>query len=444
MNLFAGNALYFLAIGLVVLMAYQGIRQRVPLLSLRNLYFVGFIVYQLVDPATILVTGESVVFHPQDLSKAGTKYLVYCIVFLSFFLLFYKYNRPASWMSHKLSAVPCEIGDVHALVAALFLIAVAVVLRFLLPPIPVISVVAYHVATGLSAVATGFVGWVWAKRRFNALVLVLGITVCLLAIIIVFQSFSRRPLISVTLGLSWGAYYCLAGRISPTKILLWSVPPVTLAFVVVCAFSATRIHSTYQFTTQERINSLIKVDAQDLLEGAVRVLSGQEVGSASLWIMENYPKAQEPNHLSSLGRLFIHYIPRSWWPEKPKSLANEIARIANTREVSWNIHTAPPGVIGYAGAEGGMYAVVVYALFFATMVRLFDELNIRNVNNPFIVLSVGCVTGHFVGLARGDLTNFTFNIIVTFVIVMLLMKVLQKAFGVPFQYQRVSRYAAQA
>ena len=69
--------------------------------------------------------------------------------------------------------------------------------------------------------------------------------------------------------------------------------------------------------------------------------------------------------------------------------------------------TVPPGVLGYAAAEGGFYAVVVYALFFGQFTRFFDELIRLNPTNPFVILPIGCVIGHLLGLARGDIAIFT-------------------------------------
>jgi hypothetical protein len=86
-------------------------------------------------------------------------------------------------------------------------------------------------------------------------------------------------------------------------------------------------------------------------------------------------------------------------------------------------------VVGYAAAEGGFYALIIYALFFGQFTRFFDDLITLNPGNPFIILSVGCATGHFLGLARGDIAIFANVALVSFLSTYVLMVLSNAALG---------------
>ena len=52
-----------------------------------------------------------------------------------------------------------------------------------------------------------------------------------------------------------------------------------------------------------------------------------------------------------------------------------------------------------------------------------------NIGNPYIILPVGCATGHFLGMARGDIAIFANLALVSFVSTWLIMVISSLAFG---------------
>ena len=52
-----------------------------------------------------------------------------------------------------------------------------------------------------------------------------------------------------------------------------------------------------------------------------------------------------------------------------------------------------------------------------------------NPGNPYIILSVGCATGHFLGLARGDIAIFANVAMISFLSSYFLILLTSKAFG---------------
>ena len=106
-------------------------------------------------------------------------------------------------------------------------------------------------------------------------------------------------------------------------------------------------------------------------------------------------------------------VPRRWWPGKPIPLSMEIAREARLSRVNWNRLKLGPGVIGHAAAEGGWYALIIYALIAGLYFRFFDEIIRNNPDSPFVILAVGSALGQFLGLPRGSVPNFAFIAVMT-------------------------------
>jgi hypothetical protein len=163
--------------------------------------------------------------------------------------------------------------------------------------------------------------------------------------------------------------------------------------------------------------------------GAKSLMSGQACGAVALWIFEKYPHEFEYKHLFSFRYMAYWFVPRVIWEEKPEPLSKEIATLGRLLHVNRDVITLPPGVVGYAAAEGGFYALVLYALFFGQFTRFFDDLITMNPDNPYIILPVGCATGNFLGLARGDIAIFTNLALIGFVASFLMIWLASLAFG---------------
>ncbi|TWT88682.1 hypothetical protein Mal64_21690 [Pseudobythopirellula maris] len=425
-----------LALGLLALMVYQGLKRQVELLSVRNLYLGGFIVYQLYNPAVVVSTQMTGMFQVERINSAASVLLGYACVFIPCFLIAYHYGVGFKWLARKISPKATDSSD-YLLLTLSLCISGAVILIRLAPPIPVISSVLYHLSIGLAAIACGMIGWVWAKRSFNPLVVAVGLLVFSICMgVAIWGAFGRRSILAVGFGLVWGVYYRYGRNLNPLRVLIWTSPMLLATLLVVSAFTAMRGETRAEgWSLSQTFKSMTQSDASS---GAKDVLSGQTCGSAAMWCVENYPRPNEMRHLFSLRQMVIQFVPRMMWEDKPKPLANDLASLAQIQGVDHSKITLPPGVLGYAAAEGGIYAAIVYAVFFGGFVRLFDELISLNIDNPYIVLATGSCSGHFLGLARGDIANFTINIVVTFVGSLLILYVLSKLLGKPVQ-----RYAPQ-
>jgi hypothetical protein len=310
-------------------------------------------------------------------------------------------------------------------------------LRLIAFQVPLIAGVSINTSIAIMGAACAVVGWVWAARRLNPAVLVVVAFVVGVSLIIVLSGiYSRRPLISVLAGFAWGAYHRWAKHLTPSKLVISAAPLFLVIAGVVAAFTAIRSHKTSETSAQ---STLQQMRGASVSRGTSDLLGGQAVGAAALWILEKYPAEIKYNPLFTFRYMAYWWVPRTLWEDKPEPLSTNVAHLAKLRGVNRDVLTIPPGIVGYAGAEGGFYAVVLYALFFGQFTRFFDDLIRLNPGNPYIILSVGCSTGQFLGLARGEIAIFTNLAIVGFVFSYLLIYVTALAFGQSGQSNQLAR-----
>lgn len=420
---------YTLAVVTVIMVLKQGLSRKVELFSIRNLYLAGFLIYHVIGPTKALLSGNYMGFTVNNPESTGRWLLFYVWVYFLVYLFSYHRIKLVRWFAAKMSVIPSEGSDSMFLALAMALVTVGIPMRLFARYIPVVGPALINVSLAMAAVACALAGWVWSYRKFNPAVL--GLTGFIVAAgigISVFGIFGRRPLVGVLFGFAWGAYYRWARYVAPGKLILYMFPIMVGATIVISAFSAVRGELSKEHTAQvgNILHAMIHADIQ---EGSQDVASGQGCAGAMMWALEQYPRYLEPKPLFSLKYMVLYFVPRQLWPDKPEPLSTTVATLARLEGVNRDKITIPPGVAGYAAAEGGFYALIIYALFFGQFTRFFDEIVCRNPFNPFIVLPAGCVTGQFLGLARGDISSFTDIIVVGFVATMALMFVAKLFFG---------------
>ena len=419
--------LWTLAIALAVMMLAQGLTLKIDLFSVRNIYLTGFIIYQLISPASALQGTRFFDFQIDDIERAGRWLLLYSAIFLLIFLYSYHRLRFADWFAAKLSRGPAVASDSMLTGLALAVTVAALCLRLVAYQVPFLAPPAFWSAIALSSTACAIVGWIWAARRLNPAVILLTLFIIGGSLFITLSGiYSRRPMISVLAGFVWGAYHRWATNHSPKQLVYTAAPLLVAVTLIVAAFTAIRGHHTGETSAQEAIGHMRNAD---LGRGTSDLLGGQSVGTSVLWVLDSFPQKHSYKPLFSLRYMFYYWIPRAIWEDKPEPFSKEVATLAKLSNVRRDVLTLPPGVIGYAGAEGGFYAVIIYALFFGQFIRFFDSMVRFNPANPYIILPVGCTTGQFLGLARGDIATFTTLAIVGFVSTYLIIYLTALVFG---------------
>lgn len=418
--------LYVLAAIVVAVMIRQHQTGSCPLLSIRNVALAGFIVFQLSSGAMALTLTGFDHYYVSDPLGMGALFALYCTIFL--IVLFWAYHR--GWVAKKLAlrvpqswSVP---GDGSLLMLSVMATFMAGVLRLTIG-IPLISIITDYWGVGMASVAAGLCGWVWGKRLYNPVVICWSLAIVAANVMIVITgSFGRRGIVAVGLCLLWGMFYA-SFRYLRTTTLLWRVGTLgMIPFVILVLFTSVRSAAEHQRTAGEHIAEIRK--GGNLRAGLMQMLDGQQAGAVSMWLMETHPKSYEYRHLFTLGYFTVYPVPRSLWPDKPTPLSAKIARMAHIPEVNYDKLTIGPGIIGHAGAEGGLYALFLYALVAGLFFRLLDEIVTLNPFSPFIVLPVGAALGQFLGLARGETSAFAYIAVISMVMSYLTMLVMGRVF----------------
>jgi hypothetical protein len=417
-----GLVAWLITIPIIILK--QGLSRKVELLSMRNLYLFSFCVYQLLSPALALKTGNFWFYQINSPAKTGMIFLGMASLYLAIFFFSYHKIRLTSWLARKFTGPPREVSDQLLIALAAGLVATAVPLRFM--PIGLIAKPSIQIAIAFLGIACAISGWVWSKNRANISTnVIVGVIVALSIVLSITSTYGRRPLIGAVLGFMWGAYYRRTWWVSPARMIKFMVPLVLGAVVAVSAFTAIR-GAARGGTAAQTIQHMQSANIQ---AGAADILGGQSCGATTLWAIENWPSRLETHTLHSAKYMICWYIPRFMWPEKPTPLGNDIATLAKLEGMNRKAITIPPGVIGYARAEGGFFALVIYALFFGQFLRFFDELVRLNPTNIYVILPAGCCIGQVVGMARGCIALFSNLMILGFIATFLILYIVNKMFG---------------
>ncbi len=403
--------LVLLSIILVVIMFRDHRRGTCELLSCRNLALVGLILFQLTSAAYSLASGDHSNYYIAEPVRTGLIFTAMTVTLIILSLWAYRHGWFVTGLAARLPTTRAHPGDVALLLNAVFLTVLAALLRFGVA-IPIISIVAGAVGVGLSAVAGGLVGWVWGRRLLNpVLIFYSGMIVAANLAVVMSGTFGRRGLVTVGASILWGMYYSawrhLQTRALMTRLAVLSIPPILL----LALFTSVRSAGEHQRTTREQVQAMVQ--GGDIVRGVTGLLSGQYVGSVSMFLIENHPENYEYRHLESLYYFFLIPIPRQWWPSKPTPLSMAIAREARVSRVQWNRLKLAPGIIGHAAAEGGWYALIIYAIVAGLFFRFFDEIIRLNIDSPFVVLAVGSAVGQYIGLPRGSVPNFALIAVMT-------------------------------
>jgi hypothetical protein len=398
-------AIYLLLLTVVVvaLVFRDHRRGTCELLSVRNVALSGFIVFQLTSGGVALLTGNHGRIRLAQPGWTSIEFAAMATVFLVILLWVYRRGWVANWLARR---VPMTWASPHSsvlLTMAVIVTILAIGLRFGVR-IPLVGILTGYLGTGLAAVACGLVGWVWGRQLFNpVLVVYSGLIVTANIGVVMIGVFGRRGLVAVAGALLWGMYYSHWRHLALSSLLGRLAAVGIVPLLVLALFSSARESSEHERTLFEHLQE-IRTQG-NVGEGLQLLLYGQYAGSISMWLIENYPDRFECRPLMTVWHFLVFPVPRDWWPEKPITLGEQVPRLAAWSGVGRSL-TVGPGIVGHAAAEGGWYALVVYAVLGGMFLRFFDEIVRLNPNSPFVVLAVGCALGQVMGLARGTTSAF--------------------------------------
>jgi hypothetical protein len=166
------SLLWLLAGIMMVMMLVQGFQRKVDLLSIRNIYLAGFIVYQVASPITALEAGGTLAgFRIIDPIKSAKWFVMYSYVFAAIYLLSYHRIRLVHKLASKIRVRHGGSNDGILTGLAIALIVGAFAAQMISRTVLPLRAVSVNVSVALAAASCALAGWVWGKRRLNPAVL---------------------------------------------------------------------------------------------------------------------------------------------------------------------------------------------------------------------------------------------------------------------------------
>ncbi len=402
-------ALYLLVLAAAISRAVyrQYARGEAELVSFRNIAVLGFIYFHLWSGTYPMVTGDTLGYPVEDLNMTGLKYAAMATVFSIVFWIAYKRGWGAHWLAEKVPTSSVHPSEPILWAVAVALLPLAMAMKFSVQ-VPLIGILTGYAANSLAALSAGIGGWIWARRFFNPFVACMAGSLFLAASFVgTIGEFGRRPLVGVALCMIWGMYFSIwrcqrLMRWAPRLALLGAV-----GLIMVISYSSIRARRGVTDSFSSLVSGLSA--GANISKGAESMIFSDSA-PVSLWLIATHPDIYEPRPLFTLYYTFLNPVPRQWWPEKPTTLGLLAADMAKKRNVAKEFNLGP-GILGHAGAEGGWYALVIYAICGGLLLKFFDRLAQRGLRNPLIMLPLGSTLGQVLAMARGETSLFVFTFV---------------------------------
>lgn len=435
--------LYLLSGSLVLMVLFQYLRAKVDILSLRNLFLLGFIIFQSNNAARVLwieYFGEYPVVDPQT---TGLKFVFMSVLFLVVFLAAYHSGILVSKFAASRAKAYRTPSVTSMLTLAVVFVMTGVLCRMVLAKLPVylFPQVFMPIGSGLVFVAVAIAGTAWAPRAFNPVVGGIAAAIVIMAMIPIIGDFSRREILGLSMAFLWGAYHSHWKFMSPGAALMRLAAVGAAGAMLLAAHTAIRgAFIGKQVPIGEVVRMLMGAQIRD---GATDLASGQDAGAISMWLIETRPGQYEYDTLHTARLLLTHPVPRKLYPEKPIALAQMVPKQSGSIVDKAETYNVGPGIIGHIANDNPWLTLAPYAIFLGLFLRLLDDLVKWNAANPFVLLPIGVGLGQIVALARGETGHFMFmgmlNMLGAYIAMQLFVR-LMTTFGFTMRYDEHAEY----
>jgi len=401
----------FISVALIAMIFIQYIRESDELLSVRNFFLAGFIVFQLTSAVVMLRTTNYGPMSLHNLETTATIYAFMILAFLALFFLAYRRGWGAKSLARWVPVGEAAPGVTSMLTLSFVIVAIGMFFKFVLSYVPIIGPMAEMMSTGILSLAAGLAAWAYAPRLWNPVVGGIAMVVVLLAMATVMhQAFGRRAILSILTCVMWAAYHGYWKHLPPARSLARMSVLTIGAVLVLAAFTAIRSGAERERSAIQQVQQM-QQNVGQVRSGVVDVFAGQDTARNSMWILENYPERFEYMPLHSVYHFVTMPIPRMFWANKPDALGRIAVRQSGAGRQKQDNYSIGPGLVGHMAADNPWLSLVLYAIGLGLLLRFFDEIVRLHPVNPFMVLPMGTTLGHIIGMPRGELSLFTFNAI---------------------------------
>lgn len=394
-------------LGLVSQVLWDHFRQRVDLLSARNVFYLGLINFQFF-PISVSLGADSYMrkLIPNDPATAGMIFIGMSWLFLIIFNIVYK----AGWFAKSLSSMvrtsfPIPAPGALLTIAVVFLI-LGAINRVVFMQMQLINSLAAIFSIGFLCAAAGCALWAWLPRFWNPMFAFPAVIITGMSMLLAMHlSFGRRDLLSVILACVWAAYWGYLrerGNVA-TFVRLGSIGAIGI--VLLAVLSATRGEAG-------QIRSVAQIISQfspgEIRAGIEHMAKVQDSGPVSLWLIDTRPEAYPYDTLHSLRYMLTQPIPREIWANKPNALGQDIVTQAGVRGLARGFSYGP-GLTGHIANDNPYLALPLYAFIFGVGFAFLDRTCRKHMLNPFVVVPLGTGLGEMMAIPRGELGLFVFR-----------------------------------
>jgi hypothetical protein len=338
-------------------------------------------------------------------------YMLATSTFIATLLLAYYYNSPAKkFAENRLRKWP-EVTPV----LTLFVIACCFVFQcaaIVCQTSVFFGPVTFNLAWIGAPAACVFSFSLWNRSRSNLVWLSLFIGVFLWTVLYsMVMSGGRRLVLSAFLGPITCLYWDQVRYWRPSRAIIATGLAAVFVIAVSGVYSKFRYYEGKQRTASGVVQQLRQVRERGNWLGVIMQdrldYFAQSTGHYSLltqrWVAQN---VLPPVPLNTLRFLAVYPVPRRFWPNKPEIIGVKITRDAvGVRTTNWGV-----GIAGHGAYEGGIPALILYAILLAAFMRLIDEPLRLQPNNPFLQYILASAFPHIVAIPRGDLGGMTLEV----------------------------------
>jgi len=410
--------LYLVALTLLIFLVirFDAIAGRCQLFSTRNFFLLGLVLFQASSGAVTFFLDETE--RGAELESFVMPGLGFCAVLTVFTLLFLTFYRRAGWIE-RLAASRTRIrvtSKGRLVFAGVTLTALGIVLRFAGESIPYVAVLLPQIAAGCLGGGVALIAMAWARSSWNIFIagVLLLATVASSAVLLV-GAFGRREILGLLFSLVW-ALYQEKWRLMPvTRFIPRAAIAGALLGSAVFVFSASRVGGeNVDRSLGQQVQRIMTIDPRAFEEIAIASLSGQFAGGISMWILNARLEHGGYYPLHSLVYFVTHPIPRDFWLSKPEGLGLTAVREASVTGVQ-DIFSWGPGLVGHLSHDIVFISLPLYALLIGWALRYMDVRTMLSTRDPVTVALFGSALGQILGMPRGDLGLFAFNMVSAFV-----------------------------
>ncbi len=389
---------------------------KVQLFSLRNVFITGFLYFQSFGIFSWLFDRDANGWWAYLVTERNLETtLIYCFMLNAFVISFFVcYELIRIRVRPYIPKHPLRAKDCFRVASIL----TSCCIGSWLVGFFVLQDLLQFIATGIGVAATGFAAWGWSSRVKHPTYIAYLVIIAALSCFPQFTEFGRRGMVSIAGVIAWVVFYRVSFSANIPKLMIYSAIVVLPMLIVLAKFSEVR--GKRPKSVQEAVELMVPADT---VRGFSRIATFQGAAPISIWCLHHHPRRFKYRHCHTIGAFFWIAVPRSIWAGKPQGLGINIPKMANLKRVGGlNVGA---GLIGHASAEGGWYALFLYAFLLALLFKFLDSLVLAKAT-PLYRVPLAAALGDIFATSRGEVNFFldimALSILVAFVLSMMVVR----------------------